>query len=61
MATEDRLLPAHECAELLTVSLPTWYRLVRNGMMPPAIKLGACSRWRRADILAAAAARQTER
>jgi predicted DNA-binding transcriptional regulator AlpA len=48
----DPLLTAREGAALIPCSLPTWWRWVANGTLPPAVKLGGMSRWQQSEILA---------
>jgi predicted DNA-binding transcriptional regulator AlpA len=48
----DPLLTAREGAALIQCSLPTWWRWVANGTLPPAVKLGGMSRWPQSEILA---------
>lgn len=48
----DPLLTAREGAALIPCSLPTWWRWVANGTLPPAVKLGGMSRWPQSEILA---------
>lgn len=55
----DPLLKAPEVAEMLQISVPSLYRRVADGTVPPPFKLGQLSRWSRADLMAALeAARQ---
>lgn len=56
MNAVDPLLKAGEVAEMLRISIPSLYRRIDDGTIPPPIKLGQLSRWSRADILAALSA-----
>ena len=47
----DALLSARECAKILQVSIPTFWRRVADGTVPPAIKIGGLSKWQQSDIL----------
>lgn len=47
----DPLLTAREGAAQLQVSEPTFWRWVKNGILPKAVKLGGMSRWPRSEIL----------
>ena len=50
---EKRLIGRAEVEELLGVSRPTVFRMVRDGRLPRPIKIGPKSnRWRGKDILA---------
>lgn len=48
-----RLIDASTCRSIVRVSLSTWKRLVARGVMPPPIKIGACSRWNEDEVVAA--------
>jgi excisionase family DNA binding protein len=48
----DPLLTAREGADLLQISVPTYWRWVANGTLPKAVKLGGLSRWPKSEILA---------
>ena len=48
----DPLLTAREGADLLQISVPTFWRWVANGTLPKAVKLGGMSRWPKSEILA---------
>lgn len=48
----DRLLTDKEGAALLSISRPTFRRRVREGMLPPPLKLGFLSRWPQSELLA---------
>lgn len=50
MEITDPLLTARECAVMLQISIPTFWRRVADGTVPPAIKIGALSRWQREEI-----------
>lgn len=51
MEVTDPLLDARESAALLDVSVPTYWRRVKDGTVKPPIKIGALSRWPRSEIL----------
>lgn len=51
MTIVDPLLKAREVAEMLSISIPSLYRRMADGTIPPPIKLGQLSRWARSDIL----------
>lgn len=59
----DPLLRDREGAQMLGVSVPTFWRRVADGTISPPIKLGRLSRWPQSEILAvierAKAARST--
>lgn len=49
----DRLLKDKECCEILNISKPTWWKGVREGIFPKAIKLTEkTTRWRLSEVLA---------
>lgn len=48
----DPLLNAREGADLLQISVPTYWRWVANGTLPKAVKLGGMSRWPKSELLA---------
>lgn len=48
----DPLLTAREGAAELQISEPTFWRWVKLGVLPKAVKLGGMSRWPRSEILA---------
>lgn len=48
----DPLLTARESAGELQASEPTFWRWVRQGIVPKPVKLGGMSRWPRSEILA---------
>lgn len=49
----DPLLNKNEAAALLTISVPSLWRRVREGSVPKPLKLGATSRWPRSEIIEA--------
>lgn len=51
MEITDPLFTVRECAEVLQVSVPTFWRRVADGTVPKPIKLGALSRWPRSEII----------
>lgn len=52
MNITDPLLTAREGAAELQISEPTYWRWVKQGILPKAVKLGGMSRWPRSEILA---------
>lgn len=46
----DPLLTDKECVEILGVSLPTFWRWVREGTVPKPLKLGRLSRFPQSEI-----------
>lgn len=50
MNITDPLLRDRECAAILGISVPIFWRRVADGTVPKPIKLGALSRWARSDI-----------
>ncbi|WP_089235606.1 helix-turn-helix domain-containing protein [Tropicimonas sediminicola] len=52
MNTIDPLIRDAEGAVLLGCSKATWWRRVADGTLPPPIKIGGMSRWRRSDVVA---------
>ena len=48
----DPLLKANEAANLLQISIPTFWRHTANGLIPKPVKLGGLSRWPQSEILA---------
>lgn len=47
----DPLLKDRECAALLGVSVPTFWRRVADGTVTRPIKLGGMSRWPQSEVL----------
>ena len=47
----DPLLNVRECAALLKISVPTFWRRVADGTVTKPLKLGALSRWPQSEIL----------
>jgi predicted DNA-binding transcriptional regulator AlpA len=47
------LLSDNAAAALLGISRATFWRRVSDGTFPRPVKIGAATRWRRADLLAA--------
>ncbi|EAU46136.1 hypothetical protein R2601_01523 [Salipiger bermudensis HTCC2601] len=47
----DPLPEVREAADLLSISVPTFWRRVADGSIPKPIKLGSASRWAQSDIL----------
>jgi predicted DNA-binding transcriptional regulator AlpA len=52
MHITDPLLTAREGAAFLQISVPTFWRRVADGTIPPAIRLGGLSRWPQSEIAA---------
>lgn len=52
MNITDTLLTAREGAQVLQVSIPTFWRRVADGTVPKPVKIGALSRWPRSEIMA---------
>ncbi|HEV2897373.1 MAG TPA: helix-turn-helix domain-containing protein [Pseudaminobacter sp.] len=48
----DPLLNVSEAALVLEVSVPTFWRRVRDKTVPRPIKFGGMSRWPRSEVLA---------
>lgn len=48
----DPLLTAREGADLLQVSIPTFWRWAAKGLLPKPVKLGGLSRWPQSEIIA---------
>lgn len=48
----DPLLTAREGADLLQVSIPTFWRWAGKGTLPKPVKLGGMSRWPQSELLA---------
>jgi predicted DNA-binding transcriptional regulator AlpA len=47
----DPLITIRECAEMMTISVPTAWRRVADGTLPKPIKIGHLSRWTQSDVL----------
>ncbi|PHP27621.1 DNA-binding protein [Limimaricola cinnabarinus] len=56
-----RLINVRDGAEYLGCSVPTFWRRVADGTIPPAIKIGGMSRWRLSDIEAVIAKADAQR
>jgi len=50
-ASVDPLLKVGEAAEMLAISVPSFWRRVADGSVPKPIKLGKSSRWLHSEIL----------
>lgn len=50
VATEQLLLDAPQVAALLGIGISTLYKLNSGGRLPEPLRLGACVRWRRAEV-----------
>ncbi|MCX5578561.1 helix-turn-helix transcriptional regulator [Kaistia terrae] len=46
----DPLLTVRECAAILQMSVPTFWRRVADGTVPKPVKIGSLSRWPRSEI-----------
>lgn len=57
----DPLLTAREGAELLQISVPTFWRWAAKGILPKAVKLGGMSRWPKSELLAVIEAAKAQR
>ena len=57
----EALITAREGADFLAVSLPTFWRRVADGTIPPPIKLGRLSRWPRSEIVAVISSAKAKR
>lgn len=44
------LVPAAEAAEMLSIGKSTFWREVKKGTIPAAVKIGGLTRWRVADL-----------
>ncbi len=51
MAPTDQLVSVRQGAEILQVSVPTFWRRVSDGTIPKPIKVGGLSRWPKSEIL----------
>ena len=49
--TDLQLLSAKALAQLLSISVRTVWRLREDGYLPPSVKIGNSTRWKRTDIL----------
>ena len=47
----DPLLTAREGADLLQISVPTFWRWVSSGTLPKPVKLGGMSRWPKSELV----------
>ncbi|MDX0056943.1 helix-turn-helix domain-containing protein [Sinorhizobium meliloti] len=52
MKTTDPLLTVRESAEILQISVPTFWRHVADGILPRPVKIGGLSRWPQSEIIA---------
>lgn len=59
--TLERLLTVKESAEALTVSVPTFYRLLRKGRIPQPVHIGMHPRWPQSEILGVIEAAKQQR
>jgi predicted DNA-binding transcriptional regulator AlpA len=57
----DPLLTAREGADLLQVSVPTFWRWAAKGTLPKPVKLGGMSRWPQSELLAVVEAAKANR
>jgi predicted DNA-binding transcriptional regulator AlpA len=46
----DPLVCCKEGAAMIGGSVSTWWRRVADGTLPPPIRIGGMSRWRRSEI-----------
>ena len=46
----DPLVTAREGANLLQISVPTYWRWVAHGTLPKPVKLGGMSRWPQSEL-----------
>lgn len=46
----DKLLKIEEVLEILNIPKTSFYRYVKNGIVPPPVKIGRSSRWKSSDI-----------
>ncbi|MBY5717653.1 helix-turn-helix domain-containing protein [Rhizobium leguminosarum] len=46
----DKLLTARESAAALDMSVPTFYRLLKDGRLPAPIRIGSHPRWPESEI-----------
>jgi len=51
MKITDRLLTVRKSAEILQISVPTFWRRVADGTLPRPLKIGGLSRWPYSEIL----------
>ena len=51
MHITNPLLTVREGAAFLQISVPTFWRRVADGTIPPPIKLGGLSRWPQSEIV----------
>ncbi|KAA0698553.1 helix-turn-helix domain-containing protein [Neorhizobium sp. P12A] len=47
----DKLLTARETAKALDMSVPTFYRHLKDGKLPKPIRIGAHPRWPESEII----------
>ena len=57
----DPLLTAREGADLLQVSVPTFWRWAAKGTLPKPVKLGGMGRWPQSELLAVVEAAKASR
>lgn len=57
----DPLLTIRESAQILNISVPTFWRRVADGTVPKPLKLGGLSRWPRSEIFAVIDAAKAQR
>lgn len=48
----EKLLTARESAAALDMSVPTFYRLLKEGRLPSPIRIGSHPRWPVSEIIA---------
>ncbi|MDO9416202.1 helix-turn-helix transcriptional regulator [Pararhizobium sp.] len=61
MNAHDPLLTVKESAEALTVSIPTFYRLLKRGSIPQPVHIGRHPRWPQSEILGVIEAAKLQR
>ncbi len=57
----DPLIRDRDAAAMIGASVSTFWRRVQDGTIPPAIKIGGMSRWRRSEIEAVIARAEARR
>ncbi|MCG3685927.1 helix-turn-helix transcriptional regulator [Aliarcobacter butzleri] len=46
----DKLLKIEEVLEILNIPKTSFYRYVKNGIIPQPVKIGRSSRWKTSEI-----------
>ncbi len=57
----DKLLKITEVAQIYNASIPTVWRRINDGTLPPPIKFGRLSRWPESEVIAAINAAKAKR